>query len=203
MTQYLFVELLFLFSLFFIFFLWGWKTLTRNSLLVIFHYGWYHGLQFETYFKLIMKSNCWLLQVDGMDILKLHKDPSFAHSSHELCDALCGNRHHSFRIDFGNSAIFWRYGWRWFTLQQMVFNVQSYFTLLHRKKYVAQFVSRGIWWMLSSQYRSNTRSISMSRNKIKYINTHTKQSQNDTTNPNGKSFTNTTHTDAFSFLITV
>jgi len=29
---------------------------------VIFHYGSYHGLQFESYLKLIMKLNYWLLQ---------------------------------------------------------------------------------------------------------------------------------------------
>ena len=28
--------------------------------LIIFHYGLEHGLQFESYLKLIIKSNCWL-----------------------------------------------------------------------------------------------------------------------------------------------
>jgi len=36
--------------------------------LVIFHYGLDHGLQFEFYLKLIMKSNCWLLQMEKREI---------------------------------------------------------------------------------------------------------------------------------------
>jgi hypothetical protein len=32
--------------------------------LVIFHYGLDHGLQFESYLKLIKKSNGWLLQME-------------------------------------------------------------------------------------------------------------------------------------------
>jgi hypothetical protein len=40
------------------------REVTRNALLVIFHYGLDHGLQFESYLKLIKKSNCWLLQME-------------------------------------------------------------------------------------------------------------------------------------------
>jgi len=36
--------------------------------LVIFLYGLDHGLQFEFYLKLIMKSNCWLLQMEKREI---------------------------------------------------------------------------------------------------------------------------------------
>jgi hypothetical protein len=36
--------------------------------LVLFHYGLDHGLQLESYLKLIMKSNCWLLQVEKREI---------------------------------------------------------------------------------------------------------------------------------------
>jgi len=37
---------------------------TRNARLLLFHYGIDYGIQFESYLKLIMKSNCWLLQVE-------------------------------------------------------------------------------------------------------------------------------------------
>jgi len=44
------------------------RSLTHNAFLVIFHYGLDHGLQFESYLKLIMKSICWLLQVEKREI---------------------------------------------------------------------------------------------------------------------------------------
>ena len=37
------------------------KEVTRNALLVIFHYGLDHGLQFESYLRLIKKSNGWFV----------------------------------------------------------------------------------------------------------------------------------------------
>ena len=40
------------------------RSWTPIAYWLIFHYGIDHGLQFESYVKLIMKSNCWLLQVD-------------------------------------------------------------------------------------------------------------------------------------------
>jgi hypothetical protein len=36
--------------------------------LVIFNYGLDRGLQFESYLKLIKKSNCWLLQEKNREI---------------------------------------------------------------------------------------------------------------------------------------
>jgi hypothetical protein len=39
-------------------------TREASSFLLIFHYGLDHGLHCELYLKLIMQSNCWLLQVE-------------------------------------------------------------------------------------------------------------------------------------------